>query len=59
MKSMDNGPQILSLTGHVLCDNRESEGWEVHPHLTLSVRGQTGDAALRDLEKHEHHQETV
>ena len=59
VKSMDKAPQILTLTGHMLCGNRESEGWEVQPHLKLSVRGQTEDAALRDLEKHEHHRETV
>lgn len=56
---MDKAPQILTLTGHMLRDNRESEGWEAQPHLKLSVRGQTGDAALRDLEKHEHRRETV
>lgn len=56
---MDKAPQILTLTGHMLRDNREIEGWEAQQHLKLSVRGQTGDAALRDLEKHEHHRETV
>lgn len=59
MKSTDKAPQILTLTEHMFCDNRESEGWEVQPHLKLSARGQTEDAALRDLEKHEHHRETV